>query len=155
MQKVKPQRVLGVDYGTKRIGLALSDERRIIASPHSTITTERSLKETATKFVKTVQQLELDLNMVIQSIVIGMPFKMSGKMSMMGDEVKLFIELLKEKIAIPIIPWDERLTTALAEKSLKEVNMNRKRRAKIIDTISASLVLQSYLDHLEPEKRDE
>ena len=154
MQKTKPAKILGVDYGTKRIGLALSDERKIIASPYLTLTTERSLKETANKFVKSIAEIELREGFTIEKIVIGMPFKLSGKMSLMGDEVNHFIELLKEKTSIPIFPWDERLTTAIAEKSLREADLNRKRRSKMIDTISASLVLQSFLDHQNMEKLD-
>lgn len=130
----------------KRIGLALSDERKIIASPLTTLQTARTLKETVNQFVQWIQKLEAEQGIEIEAIVIGMPYKMSGKGSLMGDEVKLFIDLLKEKIQIPVIAQDERLTTALAEKSLKEAELNRKRRAKIIDTIAASLVLQSYLD---------
>jgi putative Holliday junction resolvase len=148
MQKAKPQKVLGVDYGTKRIGLALSDERKVIAFPLMVLQTERSLKETAKKFVKTMNDLETAQKMEITQIVIGMPFKLSGKISLMGDEVNHFIELLKEHITIEIIPIDERLTTAMAERSLREGDMSRKRRAKIIDTISATLVLQGYLDQL-------
>ncbi len=68
-------------------------------------------------------------------------------MSLMADEVQHFIDILKEITSIPIFAWDERLTTALAEKSLREADLNRKRRSKMIDTISASLVLQSFLDH--------
>lgn len=146
MQKKRPRKVLGVDYGTKRIGLALSDERKIIASPLTTFPTSRSLKETVNQFVQWIHKLEAEQGIEIEAIVVGMPYKMSGKGSLMSDEVKLFNDLLKEKLTIPIIAQDERLTTALAEKSLKEAELNRKRRAKIVDTIAASLVLQSYLD---------
>jgi putative Holliday junction resolvase len=147
MQKIKPKKFLGVDYGMKRIGLALSDERKIIASPYMTLSAGRHLKDTANKFVQTIKEIEEKENILIETIVIGMPYKLSGKMSLMADEVQHFIDILKEITSIPIFAWDERLTTALAEKSLREADLNRKRRSKMIDTISASLVLQSFLDH--------
>lgn len=145
MQK-RATKILGVDYGTKRIGLALSDERKIIASPLKTIECEKSLKETAHKLVRTVEEIEKNQGISIAAIVVGLPLKMSGKMSLLGDEVKLLIDLLKEKVSIPIYAVDERLTTAVAEKSLREADLSRKRRSKMVDTISASLVLQGYLD---------
>ena len=77
-----------------------------------------------------------------------MPFMMSGKAGFQADEVAHFISLLKSYTDIPILSWDERLTTSMAERSLKESSLNRKRRAQVVDSIAAILILQSYLDHL-------
>ena len=73
---------------------------------------------------------------------------MSGKMGFLADETKYFIELLKKLISIPIVSWDERLTSVQAERSMREGNLSRKKRAKSVDNVAAIIILQSYLDHL-------
>jgi putative Holliday junction resolvase len=73
---------------------------------------------------------------------------MNGKMGPMGDEVQHFVELLKTKLPYPVVLWDERLTTVQAERLLRESNLNRKKRSKVIDSMTAVILLQSYLDSL-------
>lgn len=136
-------RIAGIDYGTVRLGVALSDERAIIASSHSVLLAKKRLADTASAL------LELLAPFALKAIVIGMPYKLSGKASFMADEVTHFVELLKEKTDLPIILWDERLTSIQAERLLKEAGLNRKKRSKVVDTVAAVIMLQSYLDSLQ------
>lgn len=139
-------RIAGIDYGTVRLGVALSDERHIIASVHSVLLAKKRTDETADSLLQLLASYKLD------AIVLGMPYKLSGKSSYMGDEVLHFGELLRQKTPIPIILWDERLTSVQAERSLKESGMNRKKRSKVVDTVAAVIMLQSYLDSLSFER---
>lgn len=142
----KPTRILGIDFGLSRIGLALSDERKIIAMPLATFSAEKRSEQTVTKFVQYIHQLEEANGYLIEELVIGLPLLMSGKTGFLADEVKHFVQLVQQSISIPIYTWDERLTTAQAERSLRETNLTRKRRSKIVDTVSATIILQNYLD---------
>lgn len=144
-RKTKP-RIVGIDYGMARLGVAISDESRIIASPLMTITAERKLEATVDKVIGELQKLIETHNYQIAEIVVGMPLSMNGKMSLSSDEVTHFVSLLQEKWPHPIITWDERLTTVQAERTLREANMSRKKRAKVIDTVAATIILQNYLD---------
>ena len=72
---------------------------------------------------------------------------MSGKVGFLADEVKHFIEFLKKATAVPVVTWDERLTTVQAERSLRESSLSRKKRTQFVDTVAAVIILQNYLDH--------
>lgn len=145
LKKAKARRIIGIDYGMARIGLAISDERKIIASPLATITTEK-LDHTAAKVAEELQKHQQNKQFEIEEIVIGLPLQMNGKMGMLADEVKLFTEALKKLIPCPIKTWDERLTTVQAERSMREGLLTRKKRSKVVDTITATIILQCYLD---------
>lgn len=136
-------RILGIDFGLTRIGLALSDERKIIASPFKTILTQKSTSLSVEHLLKELKALSIEL------IVVGLPLRLNGKHSMMTDEVCHFVACLKEKTPCPVITWDERLTTLQAEKALMESTLNRKDRSKKIDIVSAALLLQNYLDKIQ------
>lgn len=142
----KPTRILGIDYGMARIGLAVSDERKIIATPVASLKTEKKLEQTAIKLVEQLKQLQEMHHYEISEVVIGIPLRMNGQMSLLGDEVKHFVEFLSKLMSCPIVFWDERLTTSQAERSLRESAMSRKKRAKVVDTVAAMIILQSYLD---------
>lgn len=144
--KKSATRIVGVDYGIARIGISLSDETKTIASPLTTLKAEKKSEETAVKFLRTLEEHSLLHHYTIEAIVVGLPLMMSGKVGFLADEVKFFIGLLKQKTNIPIYPWDERLTTVQAERSLRESSLTRKRRAKIIDSVAAVIILQNYLD---------
>ncbi len=143
----KPQRTLGLDYGLARIGMALSDERKIIAMPHETLKTEKKLESTAAKLLVEINRIQSLHNCIVNELVIGLPLHMNGKMGMLADEVQHFSAVLRPLFAFPIVLWDERLTTVLAEKALREGNMSRKKRAKVVDKLTAAIILQNYLDH--------
>ncbi len=134
-------RILGLDVGTVRIGVALSDETRTIASPLTTLNA-RLPTETLTNQIKTI----CDDNQVIK-VVIGLPLSMSG-----GDRgesarmAKQFGERLADRTGIEITYLDERFTSTQAERSLLSANLSRKKRKSAIDKVAAALFLQSYLD---------
>lgn len=123
-----------------RIGIALSDERQIIAQPLTCIACEKSLEATVKKVVE-----ELAKHSKIETIVIGLPLHMSGKESPMSEQVRKFAALLEKHTPIPIVFFDERLTTALVERALKEAEMNRKKRKTLVDALAATVILQTYM----------
>lgn len=133
-------RILGIDFGMKRIGLALSDPSKIIASPLKSLQAGKSLEQTADLILLELKEVE--------SIVLGLPLLLSGKDSETTETVRKFATILETKSNLPLILWDERLTTTQVEKILKEGNMRRKKRTQHLDTMSATLILQSYLDSL-------
>ena len=135
------KRIIGIDYGEVRIGLALSDPLQIFASPLKTIEAKHSLQETAQAIAK-----EISLHEPIEKIVLGLPLMMSGKESPGSIKVRELAKFLEELTKKPVILWDERLTTAQVEKTLKEAEMSRKKRALYLDAMAASAILQSFLD---------
>lgn len=139
-------RIAALDYGMARIGVALSDETKTIAAPLKTLTTEKQLERTATKLVNELNLHQKDNRYTLEEIIIGLPLMLSGKSGLLADEVKTFVELLRKKIDIPVTTWDERLTTVQAERAMRESTMTRKQRSKLVDTVSAVILLQSYLD---------
>ena len=146
MQKNIPKRVLGIDYGLSRIGVAISDERQIVALPLHVVKAEKRSEETIKNLLKAISDICLKYNCEIVEIVIGLPLMMSGRTGIQADAVKDFVKLFAEKSLIPVKTWDERLTTVQADRALRESNFNRKKRSTLVDTVSATIILQSYLD---------
>lgn len=144
--KAKAGRIVGIDYGLARLGLAISDERKIIANSLKTFPAEKKAEATAQKLMSELNRHAQENYYEIEEIVIGMPLMMSGKKGMLADEVNHFIILLKDLISIPIVSWDERLSSVQADRSLREGNFSRKRRSKMVDGVAAIIILQSYLD---------
>lgn len=134
------KRVAAIDYGLTRIGLAMSDPNQIIASPLKMVLNQKALKETALAVLKELKDHQ------IEKIVVGMPYRLNGKLSFSSDETLSFIEELKKHTDLPIETWDERLTTVQVERAMKDNNLSRKKRSKVIDAACATLILQSYLD---------
>lgn len=130
-------KILGLDLGEKRIGTALAEENGIIASAFKVI--ECNGKEIE-KIIEIVNLYS------VGKIVYGVPLKMDGSLSPKGEKIISIIEKLKGNINVEFIPWDERLTSKEAENFLLSANMSRKKRKKIIDKLSAQIILQSYLD---------
>lgn len=146
MERSKPTRIIGIDFGMARIGLSYSDERKIIATPLITMKTDRKSERTIELLMDLLNKHQAQLGYKIEEIVIGLPLLMSGKIGMLADEVKHFVELLKRSIDVPITTWDERLTSVLADRSLREGPFTRKKRAQHIDTVAAVIILQNFLD---------
>ena len=134
-------RILGIDIGKKRIGVAVSDETYFLARGLSTI--ERNRKE-----FKKIKELTVEYE--IEKIVFGLPLKLDGSRSSQTEKTLLFVEELKKSISLSFIPWDERLTTKEAEKILIQADLSRKKRKKLIDKLSAQIILQDYLDSQNP-----
>jgi putative Holliday junction resolvase len=133
-------KVIAIDYGKARIGVAISDERAVIALPlknFQATSGHQKMIEQLIAFLSTLQYT---------TIVVGLPLLMNGKDSDITKEVRAFAALLEAKLAKPIVLWDERLTSKQAEKLLSEGAVKRKDRTKKVDTMAALLILQSYLD---------
>ena len=137
-------RLVGFDYGRARIGIAISDERKIIASPVQT------LKMPKKKVLLLLQEIEKVLSPFkpFDSFVIGLPLLLNGKEGEMALEAKCFGEALFSHFKVPLIYWDERLSSSQADRLMKEDLLSRKQRASHADTVAATLVLQNYLDYL-------
>lgn len=138
---MKKKRIASIDYGLKRLGLAISDESQIIATSLGVLEAGQTSSETIKRILQALNSYELE------KIVIGYPLHLNGKVSFLSDEVQHFITLLQKEVACPVLLFDERLTTLQAERSLKEGGMSRKKRAKVIDAVSAVIILQSYLGY--------
>ncbi len=132
-------RVLAIDHGTKRMGIALSDPSGMIAQPLEFIPAE--------PFAQFLERLKTILReKEVELIVIGMPRNMDGSYGPAAAKVQEFVAVLKENIIIPIRTWDERLTSAQANRFLIEANVRRQDRKEKVDKAAAAILLQSFLD---------
>ena len=132
-------RILALDHGTKRIGIALSDELKMIATPLEFVPAEPF-----TDFVKRLKEIIREKE--VELILIGMPRNMDGSYGPAALKVQEFIAVLKDLVAIPIKTWDERLTSAQAQRFLIQGGVRRQERKEKVDKMAASILLQSYLD---------
>ena len=142
-----PSRIVGIDYGRKRIGVSISDPSHLLARPLFTIQATKSLEETAKKVAEELTKVGLEEGFWLSEVVVGIPLMLSGKAGDMAEEVKKFVALLDELLPGEVVTWDERLTSMQATRLLQETGMKRKKRAKVIDEVAAVIILQSYLDH--------
>ena len=134
-------RILALDHGTKRIGIAISDELKMIAQPM-----EFALAEPFLQFVTRLKEIIREKE--VELILIGMPRNMDGSYGPAALKVQEFIAVLKDLVAIPIKTWDERLTSAQAQRFLIQGGVRRQERKEKVDKMAASILLQSYLDSL-------
>ena len=133
--------ILSLDYGEKRIGIAISDSKCSIALPSETY--ERDKTNKVFSYIK-----EFIKENNVQAVLIGMPYNMDGSEGEKCQNVRIFSKKLLESIDINIIFWDERFSTQVQEEILIENNLSRKKRKKVIDKLAASYFLQSFLDFL-------
>ena len=134
-------RILALDHGTKRIGVAVSDELKMIAQPLEFIPAE-PFADVLARLKKIILQKEVEL------ILVGMPRNMDGSYGPAALKVREFAAVLKDKIAVPIQTWDERLTSAQAQRFLIQGGVRREQRKQKVDKTAAAILLQSYLDSL-------
>jgi putative pre-16S rRNA nuclease len=134
-------RLLGLDVGTKTIGMALSDVTRSVATPFDTI---RRSKFTAD--AKTIREV-VEKNQV-GALVIGFPLNLDGSEGPRAQSTRAFARNLAAHVTVPMVFWDERLSTAAVERHLIEADASRKRRAEVIDRMAAAYILQGALDRL-------
>ena len=139
------ERVLAIDFGLKRIGIAISDATRQIAFPLKTVLAGKTAKETVAILLKELESLEKERGCHINPIVLGMPFHLSGQESTLSPAVRALGKALQEATGKEIVFWDERMTSNRANSLLKETGKNRKERSAIVDPVSASLLLENYL----------
>jgi putative Holliday junction resolvase len=134
-------RILALDHGTKRIGVAISDELKLIAQPLEFIPAE-PFAGFLTRLKEIIREKEVEM------ILIGMPRNMDGSYGPATLKVREFIGVLKIGVTIPIQTWDERLTSAQAQRFLIEGGVRREKRKEKVDKMAAAILLQSYLDSL-------
>ncbi|ODA68381.1 putative Holliday junction resolvase [Methyloligella halotolerans] len=134
-------RLLGLDLGTKTIGVAVSDVSRSIATPVETV---KRTKFTADiqPILKTIQELG------VGAIVLGLPVNMDGTEGPRAQSTRAFARNLSQHMTLPIVFWDERLSTAAVERHLIEADASRKRRGEVVDRMAAAYILQGALDRL-------
>jgi len=130
-------RVLGIDHGDVRVGIALSDPTGFLASPLCVLD---STKAGLDQIAALISEHE------VEKIVVGLPRNMDGSYGSATDKVRKFIEKLKTKTALPVFEWDERLSTVSAHNALREAGLDGKRRKGVVDKVAAQIILQNYLD---------
>ena len=139
------QRVLGMDVGARRIGLAVSDPLGITAQGIETL--ERRNKRTDFGILeRVIKRYE------VGEIVVGYPIRMSGNTGTQSEKMAAFADELRRWFALPVHLWDERLTTAEAHRILDQTDMSTKRRSEVIDQMAAVLILQSFLEARSQER---
>lgn len=142
------KRILAIDYGLARIGMAISDPMGFFPTPLPTLLCGKKLAQTTQRVAARIREVCEEKGCLLEKIVVGLPLLLSGEVGHLADEVALFIEKLREEVDVPIETWDERLTSRQAERTLQEGGRTRKQRAAEVDSVSALLILQSYLNWL-------
>jgi putative Holliday junction resolvase len=132
-------RILALDHGTRRIGVAVSDETKTIAQPLEYIPAE-PFADFLERLKKILAEKEVDF------ILIGMPRNMNGSYGPAAEKVQTFVGILKTAITVPTKLWDERLTSKMANRILIQGNVRRDQRKEKVDKMAAAILLQSYLD---------
>ncbi|CAG0946617.1 Putative pre-16S rRNA nuclease [Anaerolineae bacterium] len=137
-------RLLGLDIGKKTIGVALSDEAGLTAQPFKVIKRSSLAKDLEEVFAIAREN-------GAEKIVAGLPLNMDGTSSSTTEFVLKFVEMLRQRGGLPVVTWDERLSTAAVERLLIEGDLSRGRRKEVVDKLAASYILQGYLDRNRPQ----
>ena len=140
-------KLLGVDFGDKRTGLAVSDERQTVASGFDTISVG-GMKKTAAEVARVAEERQ------VVGIVVGLPVNMDGSHGPRAEHAEKFAGLLQELVEVPVVMMDERMTTMAASRYLNETDTRGQKRKQVIDTLSAEIILQNTLDKLGYRRRD-
>jgi putative holliday junction resolvase len=133
--------VMGIDYGTKRIGIALSDPQATMALPLETIPLKGD-----DSHLERIKKLAADYQ--VARVVVGLPYNMDGTLSALGTAVQAWARQLEQLLDLPVLLWDERLSTFEAHEMLGALQMKTKKRRQVVDQVAASLILKDYLDSL-------
>ena len=143
-------RIMGLDYGSKTVGVAISDPLGLTAQGIEIIrrTSENKLRRTLARIEELVREYE------VTTIVLGFPKNMNNTVGERGEKSLEFKEMLERRTGIPVIMWDERLTTVSANRTLMESGVRREDRKEYVDMIAAVYILQGYLDSLERIKHE-
>lgn len=135
----KTKRILGLDVGDKRIGVAVSDAFGWTAQAVKVINRD-SLEKDVAELQKIIETY------AVEEIVVGLPKNMDGSMGERATRTTLYSEQLKEALRLPVVLWDERLSTVAATRTLLEADLSRRKRKQVIDKLAAVIILQGYLD---------
>ena len=130
-------RILGLDFGRARIGVAISDELQMLAHPLETIPAH---EEPASRVAEIVREKQVD------HVVAGIPCQMNGQIGTAATEVLEFVEKLRAILPCPVVTWDERLTTVAAHRALRDAGKKTRDTRGYVDQVAAQMILQSYLD---------
>lgn len=142
---MKNKRLLALDFGSKTVGVAITDELHVTISLFPVIRREKP-----TKFRKTFAEIEKILSTYeIEKIVLGFPYNMNGSKGKRCKETEIFKESLSQRIDIPIILYDERLTTVESYDIMKEYKIDKSKQMEIVDSVAAAVILRSYLNQNE------
>lgn len=133
-------RAVGIDFGSKRIGVAVSDPRGVVASPHSVIQRGRSRAEDHRRIGAIVDEYDADI------VVVGHPISLDGRSGPAARLVEGEVEELRTRVEVPVELYDERFTTVTADRSMLERNMKADARRKVVDQVAAAVLLQAWLD---------
>ncbi len=133
------KRTMALDVGTKRIGVAISDEIGMLAQGRGYI--ERTSDTKAVEEVRTAAEKD-----DVEKVVVGLPINMDGTLGERAHDSRRFAERVRDAIGIPVVLWDERLSTKEAEKVMISADISRKKRKMVIDKLAAQIILQGYLD---------
>jgi putative Holliday junction resolvase len=139
MSDKKFMRIMGLDVGSKTIGVAVSDELGLTAQGIKIIR-RKSMKDDLKEICSIISQF------MIGKIVVGLPINMDGTLGKQAETVLEWIRWLKDRTSLPVETWDERLSTVEASRTLLEADLSRKKRKQVIDKLAAVLILQGYLD---------
>ena len=143
-------RLLGLDVGDKRVGIALSDESATLASGLDTLERVGPRKD-----LKAIAALVRQHG--VSDVVVGLPRNLDGSLGPQAQKVLQFMDELRPVVKVPFVSWDERFTSAMATQTLIEAGVSRRGRKGVVDKVAATLILQSYLDYLkvaDPEARE-
>jgi putative Holliday junction resolvase len=135
------KRIMGIDYGTARIGVAVSDELQMLAHPVETIAVAK-VGDPAARIAALVAERNVEL------IVVGLPRHMNGSLGASAEEATKFAEKIKAKVSCAVRTWDERLSTVAAQRALQEAGKSVRESRGYVDQVAAQMLLQSYLDSL-------
>jgi len=141
-------RILGIDVGTKTLGLALSDEGACVAMP-LTVLRRAGLRRDVAAVARVVHERG------VSEIVVGLPLEMSGRPGALAPEAETVARELARATGLPVHRWDERLSTVAAERALLEADLSRRKRRGVIDKVAAALILQGFLDRRQRPQREE
>ena len=136
-------RIMGLDFGSKTVGVAISDELLITAQGIEIIRreSENKLRRTLARIEELIAEYKVD------KIVLGLPKNMNATIGERGEKTMEFQEMLVRRTGLEVVLWDERLTTVAADKAMIEANIRRENRGKYVDKIAAIFILQGYLDY--------
>lgn len=132
-------RIMALDVGEATVGVAVSDPLGITAGPVTTLR-RRGLRHDLRALA------DLAVKHEVETIVVGLPLRMSGIAGSAAEEAIGFAERVREALKLPVVTWDERLSTVQAERSLLEADLSRRRRREVVNQVAAAIILQAYLD---------
>lgn len=144
-------RIMGLDFGAKTVGVAVSDPLLVTAQSLETITrkSENKLRQTLARIEELIQEYQVD------KIVLGLPKNMNGTEGERVEKTKEFQDMLFRRTGISVELWDERLTTVAADRIMMESGIRREHRKEHVDAVAASFILQGYLDYLKKDQEKE